>query len=180
MSSFWVQWPFNFLTDPVLLDLKKMLLQQNLYREEMDCLIGGWVAGGIERAHTGERMGFMAQKSWLVLFWCFWQSLFPTCDGHKTDRTEWNWCVELRLAKTDWERVGTQRNVIHLKYLIFTLYEEWMLSLMLFSSIHTNSSSSSSAHGTLHHPPSPSFCPPPPPNVLQIIRLLVSHKTYSQ
>lgn len=51
----------------------------------------------------------------------------------------------------DWEGVWTQSDLIYPKYVIFTIFtEEWMLSLMSFSSVHTNSSSTSSGRETVY------------------------------
>lgn len=52
-------------------------------------------------------------------------------------------CVEERefQRRAEERASGHGEGLIHLKYLIFTLSEEWLFSLMLFSSIHTNSSS---------------------------------------
>lgn len=67
---------------------------------------------------------------------------------------------------------GHREGLIRLKYLIFTLSEEWLFSLMLFSSIHTNSSPPPpTTPGTLHQSSFPLLYPFFFPSLLSLHRL---------
>lgn len=83
-------------------------------------------------------------------------------------------CVEERefQRRAEERASGHGEGLIHLKYLIFTLSEEWLFSLMLFSSIHTNSSSPPAPPpGTLHQSSFPLLSPVFPPSPLSLHRL---------
>lgn len=105
------------------------------------------------KGYTGESMQFMSplpppKKVWIIFysFDAFGKVCFQSAAAavKQIERKEIDCVEEREFQRRAEERAsGHREGLIHLKYLIFTLSEEWLFSLMLFSSIHTNSSSHS-------------------------------------